>query len=59
MSKKLVYGMLLVTLCIVLSVAAGTAAQSQTAELPPLTELGPYGVGVKVLESESGLESLR
>ena len=38
------------TLGVVLSVAAGTAAQSQTTEPPPITELGPYGVGVRVLE---------
>ena len=43
MWKRLILVILLMTLVVLLSTFVG-AVQSQTAELPPLTEPGPYGV---------------
>ena len=48
MSKRLVFLLSLSLMFVVLSVFVG-AAQAQSTGLPPLTEPGPYGVGIKIL----------
>ena len=49
MSKRLVFLLSLSLLFVVLSVFVG-AVQAQSTDLPPLTEPGPYGVGIKMLQ---------
>ena len=49
MLKQLVFLLSLSLMFVLLSVFVG-AVQAQSSDLPPLTEPGPYGVGIKILQ---------